>query len=63
MAGRRKSTPTPVGNHAITIEATKSQMMNRELFQPICICGWTTPKWGSHGQAFVAGGKHTAEQD
>jgi len=36
-------------------------MMNRDLFQPTCSCGWTTPKWGEYGQAFIAGGNHTAD--
>lgn len=63
MARRKAEVETPSGDHAIRIEQTKSVMMNRDLFQPICTCGWTTPKWGSHGQAFEAGGKHTAESN
>jgi hypothetical protein len=63
MAGKSKSSEIRyTGEHRIRIEQTKSQMMNRDLFQPICSCGWTTPKWGTEGQAFVAGGNHTAEQ-
>jgi len=62
MARRTKPAEIqPVGDHRVSIEKTKSLMMNRDLFQPTCSCGWTTPKWGEYGQAFIAGGNHTAD--
>jgi len=55
MANKKPSANT---SHAITIETYKSAMMNTSLYQPLCNCGWETPRWFSEEKAKGAGAEH-----
>jgi hypothetical protein len=58
MARPKKNITSGTAEHAIRVEMVKSVMMNRNLYEPVCSCGWEGPRWGSEIGAREAGEVH-----
>jgi hypothetical protein len=56
----RKKKAEPTGDHDVQVERYKSTMMNRDLFEPLCSCGYPTLRYFTEAEAEAWGREHRA---
>ena len=61
VATKKPKTAEANSFHEIEIEVYKSSMMNTDLHQPLCSCGWEDARWFTEAQAKAAAAKHLAK--
>jgi len=42
---KKAITPHNEGKHSVSVYEYKSTMMNTTLYEPVCTCGWSSPRY------------------
>jgi len=55
---KKAITPQHGGKHNVSVYEYKSTMMNTTLYEPVCTCGWSYPRFLTPEPAQVVADNH-----